>query len=50
MTITEPDCRATDTPECAVVEQLIQPRDKDLGGFSVRRCLTRLRILFSQRR
>ncbi|MCZ4314266.1 pirin family protein [Comamonadaceae bacterium G21597-S1] len=39
MTITEPDCRATDTPECAVVEQLIQPRDKDLGGFSVRRCL-----------
>ncbi len=28
-----------DTPGCAVVEQHITPREKDLGGFSVRRCL-----------
>ena len=34
---TEQDC--TNTPECPAVELLIQPRDKDLGGFSVRRTL-----------
>lgn len=31
------DC--AETPGCAMVEMLIEPRDKDLGGFSVRRCL-----------
>ncbi len=28
-----------DTTDCDAVELLIQPRDQDLGGFSVRRCL-----------
>lgn len=30
---------ASTTPDCPVVAQLIQPREKDLGGFSVRRSL-----------
>lgn len=33
------DSDCTPAPDCAAVELLIQPRDKDLGGFSVRRCL-----------
>jgi redox-sensitive bicupin YhaK (pirin superfamily) len=33
------DSDCTLAPDCAAVELLIQPRDKDLGGFSVRRCL-----------
>ncbi|MEO7938296.1 MAG: pirin family protein [Burkholderiaceae bacterium] len=33
------DTDNVDTPGCSVVEQCIVPRDKDLGGFSVRRCL-----------
>jgi redox-sensitive bicupin YhaK (pirin superfamily) len=34
---TDAPCDAT--PDCTAVELLIQPRDKDLGGFSVRRSL-----------
>ncbi len=30
------DC--TTVQGCDAVELIIQPRDKDLGGFSVRRC------------
>lgn len=39
MTDAATDAPATDTADCNLVEQLIRPRDKDLGGFSVRRCL-----------
>ncbi len=33
------DKAGVDTPAGSVVEQRITPREKDLGGFSVRRCL-----------
>lgn len=33
------DNHSIDTPTCSAVEQSITPREKDLGGFSVRRCL-----------
>lgn len=33
----EQDCEAAET--CTAIELIIQPRDKDLGGFSVRRVL-----------
>jgi redox-sensitive bicupin YhaK (pirin superfamily) len=33
----DPDC--SEAPDCRAVALLIQPRDKDLGGFTVRRCL-----------
>lgn len=39
MTDTPHPVENVDTPACSVVEQRITPRERDLGGFSVRRCL-----------